>query len=286
MLSVILDDTRDAARNLALDEALARAAALRARASRVPARRVPDPLRSVPHVPGPRTAVRRGEDPPDAAEDRPARPQPPVLRVWQSSPSVVVGRFQDVARAVDLVACAGDGIDVVRRATGGGAVWFDSGTLAFSLVQRPGHRVSLDALVVAALEGLGVAGEALRDGRVVQGARLHTRGACLSHVAVQVRPAPRHAGGRAAHRCTASGGRAGGAARPALADLGPGMTVDAVRAAVLGAVMDEFGAVRTRRPDAVERAVRDHLHAVRYGDLAWHLTGPRAAAARQFSGRT
>ncbi|WP_067456710.1 lipoate--protein ligase family protein [Actinomadura macra] len=288
MLNVILDDTRDPARNLALDEALVRAAALRVRTSRVPAPRVPAPRgpASPPHIPAPRTAVRRGEDPLDAARGVAAHSAPPVLRVWQNSPSVVVGRFQNVARAVDLVACARDGIDVVRRATGGGAICFDSGTLAFSLVQRPGHRVALDALVISALEGLGMPGDALRDGRVVQAATLRTRDACLTHVAVQVRSALRVAGSRTAHRCTASGVRPAAGTRPALADLGAGMTVDAVRAAVLGAVMNEFGTARTRHPDAVERAVRDHLHAVRYGDLAWHLTGPRTAAARQFSGRS
>ena len=276
MLSVILDDTRDPSRNLALDEALARAAALR----------TPTPRPPGPRIPGPRTAVRRSLEPPDAARDSPVRPALPVLRVWQNSPSVVVGRFQDVAHALDLVACTRDGIDIVRRATGGGAVCFDSGTLAFSLVQqRRGHHVALEALVVAALEGLGVPSDALGDGRVVQAARLWTKDASLDHVAVQVRPTARASGGRAVHRrCTTPGSRPAGGTRRTLADLGPGMTVDAVRAAVLGAVMDEFGAARTRHPDATERAVRDHLHAVRYGDLAWHLRGPRQAA-RQFSGR-
>lgn len=51
------------------------------------------------------------------------------------------------------------------------------------------------------------------------------------------------------------------------------MTLDAVRAAVLSVVVDEYGAACTRRPDAVERAVRDHLHTVRYGERAWHLAG-------------
>ncbi|WP_370771100.1 lipoate--protein ligase family protein, partial [Actinomadura roseirufa] len=103
MLSVILDDTRDPARNLALDEALVRVAA--------------------PHRPGPGGRLRE--------------PRAPVLRVWQNAPSIVVGRFQDARADVDVAACARDGIAVVRRATGGGAVCFDSGTLAFTLVQLP-----------------------------------------------------------------------------------------------------------------------------------------------------
>ncbi|MBT2213048.1 MULTISPECIES: hypothetical protein [Actinomadura] len=260
MLSVILDDTRDPARNLALDEALARAAAYRS---------------AVGH--GPRTLVRRSPSGrPVAGRFASARPRPahsalggavaglPVLRVWQCSPSVMVGRFQDVARAADLAACARDGVEVVRRATGGGAVCFGPGTLAFTLVQRPGRRVPLEELVFAAVEGLGVPRGPLRAGRAVQAARLLTRTACLVHVAVQVGP-----GGA----CPAGDAAGDAAGRPTLADFGPAMTMDAVRAAVLGAVVDAFGAARTRRPDALESSVRDHLHAVRYGDLAWHLTG-------------
>lgn len=274
MLSVMLDDTRDPARNLALDEALVRAAAFPRRPAHDPAR---PPL-------GPQSLL-------GCPAPRAARPGAfPVLRVWQCTPCVVVGRFQDVGTAVDLAACAHDGVEVVRRASGGEAVHLDAGTLAFTLVQRPeapgtgrcgadagrpagtrGRHRALDVLVATAIEGLGVPAAVLRDG-VVQVARLRTKSAHLVHVAVHVQTV------RPDGRYLAGGG--GPARTPALTDLGAGMTPDAVRAAVLGTVVDEFGLARTRRPDAGERAVRDHLHAVRYGDLAWHLTGGRRAAGK------
>jgi lipoate-protein ligase A len=58
---------------------------------------------------------------------------PPTVRFYRwARPTVSLGRFQDVAD-VDLDACEEFGIDVVRRATGGGAVLHDS-ELTYSIV--------------------------------------------------------------------------------------------------------------------------------------------------------
>ncbi|MEU5882688.1 hypothetical protein [Spirillospora sp. NPDC047279] len=232
MLSVIVDEMRDPAWNLALDEALVR---------------VGTPL--------------------------------PMLRIWQNAPSVVVGRFQDVARCADLASCARDGVRVVRRASGGGAVFTDSGTLNVTLVRaapgrrcaepwrpRSGARPDLDVLVATAVEGFGLPAAALRDG-IMQVGRIRTARATLTHVAVHVTPlqgqtyiAP--AGAPAAQRT--------------LAEAGLEASMDAVRAAVLCGVVDEYGIAATRRPSERERAHRDHLYAVRYGDVTWHLAGSRS----------
>jgi lipoate-protein ligase A len=59
-----------------------------------------------------------------------ACPPVPVLRVWQNPPCVVIGRAQQAAREADLAACAAAGVPVLRRASGGGAVYHD----------RAGHR--------------------------------------------------------------------------------------------------------------------------------------------------
>jgi lipoate-protein ligase A len=61
----------------------------------------------------------------------------PVLRLWRSSPCVVVGRSQLVWAEVDLAAAAGLAAPVLRRFTGGGTVWHDEGNLNVSLVVRP-----------------------------------------------------------------------------------------------------------------------------------------------------
>ncbi|NEG70382.1 lipoate--protein ligase family protein [Bifidobacterium choloepi] len=48
----------------------------------------------------------------------------PTLRIWNwASPAVVVGRFQAIANEVDLDAAAREGFAVVRRSTGGGAMF-------------------------------------------------------------------------------------------------------------------------------------------------------------------
>jgi len=61
---------------------------------------------------------------------------PNTVRFWRWLPSTVsIGCFQSVEREVDLVAAKKYGVDVVRRITGGGAVFHDhEGELTYSVV--------------------------------------------------------------------------------------------------------------------------------------------------------
>jgi lipoate-protein ligase A len=60
-----------------------------------------------------------------------------VLRVWEASRYfAVTGYSNRVAAAVDQVACAADGVSVLRRFTGGGAVLQGPGCLNYSLIFR------------------------------------------------------------------------------------------------------------------------------------------------------
>lgn len=60
----------------------------------------------------------------------------PVLRLYGWSPAAVsIGYFQGLEEEVDLAACKAHGVDVVRRVTGGGAVFHDS-ELTYSFVTR------------------------------------------------------------------------------------------------------------------------------------------------------
>ena len=53
---------------------------------------------------------------------------PPTVRFWRWNPSAVtLGRFQDAELEVDLEFCQQEGIQVVRRMSGGGAVYHQSG---------------------------------------------------------------------------------------------------------------------------------------------------------------
>lgn len=61
--------------------------------------------------------------------------RPPTLRVWEwGSPAVVIGSFQSLRNEVDPEAAERHGIEVVRRISGGGAMFIEPGnTITYSL---------------------------------------------------------------------------------------------------------------------------------------------------------
>lgn len=91
----------------------------------------------------------------------------PTLRVWQwSSPAVVIGSFQSVKNEVDLDNAEKYGFEVVRRISGGGAMFIEpESAITYSLyapidlVQGMSFADSyafLDDWVIQALRGLGI----------------------------------------------------------------------------------------------------------------------------------
>ncbi len=58
---------------------------------------------------------------------------PPTLRLWRNRRCVVVGRSQDPEREAETAACNTFGVPVLRRCSGGGAVYHHPGNLNFSL---------------------------------------------------------------------------------------------------------------------------------------------------------
>lgn len=59
-----------------------------------------------------------------------------VLRLYRFTPTVSVGRHQALARELRADYCRERGIAIVRRLTGGGALYLDENQLGFSLVTR------------------------------------------------------------------------------------------------------------------------------------------------------
>ena len=65
-------------------------------------------------------------------------PEGSYLFTWQLSPTVVMGRNQDAETEIDLAFCKAEGIDVIRRKSGGGSIFADKGNIMTSLVTREG----------------------------------------------------------------------------------------------------------------------------------------------------
>lgn len=103
----------------------------------------------------------------------------PLFFLWQNSPAVIVGLNQNVYAEVDIDYLRANDISLVRRVTGGGAVYHDLGNLNYTIVGRsadlqrdyPGYT----QLIQQALQALGVdaalsgRNDILVDGRKVSG---------------------------------------------------------------------------------------------------------------------
>lgn len=67
------------------------------------------------------------------AESVARRDAPPTLHLYSYLPSVIVGRYQNVAASLRLDRCEFHGIEVNRRTTGGGTVFMTPDQIAFGL---------------------------------------------------------------------------------------------------------------------------------------------------------
>lgn len=91
----------------------------------------------------------------------------PTLRIWEwEKPAVVIGSFQSVKNEVDSENAAKYGFDVVRRISGGGAMFMEAGSVITYSIYAPAELVQgmsfadsyafLDAWVIVALKALGI----------------------------------------------------------------------------------------------------------------------------------
>jgi lipoate-protein ligase A len=113
----------------------------------------------------------------------------PVLRFYGwSPPAVSIGYFQKFLETVDIEACRARGVDVVRRISGGGAV-FHQAEITYSII-LPGadEAPSFERICRAVMEGLSILGIPSRfkpvndiysgDKKISGNARI-SRGGCL-----------------------------------------------------------------------------------------------------------
>ena len=133
-------------------------------------------------------------------DDVAAGRRPPTLRIWEwAAPAVVMGRYQSLRNEVDAEAAQRHGIQVVRRISGGGAMFIEPGnTITYSIV-APLALVEgmsfeqayafMDQWVIAALQALGIQAwyQPLNDitsaaGKIAGAAQARRGGAVLHHV--------------------------------------------------------------------------------------------------------
>lgn len=123
---------------------------------------------------------------------------PNTVRFWHNSNTIVLGCFQSARLEVNFDACKETGTKLVRRFTGGGAVYHDAGNLNYAISLKRGHPIVPDSDLqqvfrklsegaVEGLIGLGVNAEFLPindiqiDGRKVSGAAGSIRWGTVFH---------------------------------------------------------------------------------------------------------
>ncbi len=124
----------------------------------------------------------------------------PTLRIWEwAANAVVLGRFQSVRNEVDPEGAQRHGMNVVRRITGGGAMFIEPGNAVTYSLYAPESLVKgmsfidsyafLDAWVIRGLRSLGVEAEykPINDissaaGKIGGAAQTRRSGAVLHHV--------------------------------------------------------------------------------------------------------
>lgn len=103
--------------------------------------------------------------------------QSDVALLWSNTPTVVIGRNQNAAREIDRAYLEAHDISLVRRLSGGGAVYHDAGNINFTVIKRDARSLKnnfsfFTEPLVQTLKELGV--EATFSGRndvLVEGAK-------------------------------------------------------------------------------------------------------------------
>ncbi|MGN1414453.1 MAG: biotin/lipoate A/B protein ligase family protein [Anaerovoracaceae bacterium] len=82
-----------------------------------------------------------------------------IFLLWRNTPSVVVGRYQNICREVQAAALRKQNIPVLRRISGGGTVYHDLGNINYTLIlnqtDSPDYDFCLNP-VIKALNAIGV----------------------------------------------------------------------------------------------------------------------------------
>jgi lipoate-protein ligase A len=205
-------------------------------------------------------------------------------------PAVTLGYSLDAAREVDMDYCRRNGIDIVRRLSGGGAIFTDDRQLVWSFTTRDllpsSVPASLEVVCTAIAQGLSSLGapavfapvnDVLVNGRKVSGsAQLRKWGVVLTHGTVLVDADPDEMFRALRVPAPKLEKRALNAATDRVttlrAELGRLPPMDEVKGAVVAGLCAAFGAVAVPgAPSEKEKALAEALVRSRYGSDGWNL---------------
>lgn len=112
-----------------------------------------------------------------------------VLYLWENAPCIVIGRYQNPFNECNLERMDAEGVQLVRRHSGGGAVYHDMGNLCFTLIADK-HKSSKEenfALILEALTSLNLhcelsgRNDILLNGKKVSGNAFQTTATKFCH---------------------------------------------------------------------------------------------------------
>ncbi|MHC1719666.1 MAG: lipoate--protein ligase [Clostridiaceae bacterium] len=103
-----------------------------------------------------------------------------TMMIWQADNCVMIGRYQTAQTEINSAAVKKIGADVIRRATGGGTIYTDMGTLLYSFIMPAGATESMEFSsvcrpIVSSLNKMGINAELkgrndiLIDGKKISG---------------------------------------------------------------------------------------------------------------------
>jgi lipoate-protein ligase A len=115
-----------------------------------------------------------------------------IFMLWQNEPTVVLGKHQNTYEEIDNEFVKANNIHVVRRLSGGGAVYHDKGNLNFTFIKRRvyANEVSFEGfakIIITALKQLGIStvfsgrNDILIEGRKFSGNAQYSSASGLLH---------------------------------------------------------------------------------------------------------
>lgn len=112
-----------------------------------------------------------------------------ILYLWVNDPCIVIGRFQNPYSECNLERMEEDSVQLVRRKSGGGAVYHDRGNLCFTLIGKKESSTKEENfdLVLQGLRNLGIEctlsgrNDILLDGKKISGNAFQTTATRFCH---------------------------------------------------------------------------------------------------------